>query len=351
MVASFFRDKKVLITGHTGFKGSWLLAWLNMLGAHIVGFSLPPDRTSQNIRQKGENAVSLSGDIRDLSQVLSLFKGHQPEIVFHLAAQSLVRPSYFDPITTFSTNVGGTVNILEAIRQTPSVRAAVIVTSDKCYENREWVYAYRENDPMGGRDPYSASKGCAELATAAYRQSFFRHKDAASIATARAGNVIGGGDWADDRIVPDIVKAIRGGVPAAVRNPDAVRPWQYVLEPLHGYLLLAERLWLHEDGFADAWNFGPPPTDNISVHELAEKVVRCWGAGELSVSRNMEGPPEAHYLKLDSSKSSSLIGWRPLLTLDSAIELTVAWYKAQIKDPLMISQLTEGQIRRYMELD
>ncbi len=340
------------MTGHTGFKGGWLVEWLKMLGAHVVGYSLPPETGKRNLFTDAEvekDIVSILGDIRELPSLTSVIDAHKPEIVFHLAAQSLVRRSYLDPSTTYTTNVIGTVNVLEAIRLTSSVRAAIIVTSDKCYENREWVYAYREIDPMGGYDPYSSSKGCAEIVTSAYRNSFFRGKSRVGVASARAGNVIGGGDWADDRLVPDVVRALSAGTPAVLRNADAVRPWQHVLEPLRGYLLLGKLLFDEGDAFAEAWNFGPRGEDVITVREVAEKVILLWGTGELKVQTDPDRPHEAHSLSLDHSKARERLGWRPLLTIDEAISMTVSVYRACLEDHASASEVIESQIHSYME--
>ncbi len=270
--------------------------------------------------------------------------------MFHLAAQSLVRRSYTEPVQTFETNTMGTVNVLESVRQTPSVRTAVMITSDKCYENREWFYGYREIDPMGGYDPYSSSKGCAELVISAYRNSFFRGNDRVSVASARAGNVIGGGDWAEDRLVPDIVRAIASGVPVILRNPGAVRPWQHVLEPLGGYLLLGERLWRQGDTFAEAWNFGPSEEDMLSVRELAERIIHIWRSGEVKIQGSGSEQHEARYLRLDCSKARARLGWRPLLDIEKALDLTVKWYRECMEDKTVSGKLMEGQIQQYREL-
>jgi CDP-glucose 4,6-dehydratase len=349
---SFYEGKPVLVTGHTGFKGGWLVTWLKMLGARVIGFSLPPENGKRNLfgdANVGEGMVSIFGDIRDLSSLKTVFETHKPEIVFHLAAQSQVRRSYLQPVNTYTTNVTGTVNVLEAMRHTPSVRAAVIVTSDKCYENREWVYAYREIDPMGGYDPYSSSKGCAELVTAAYRNSFFREKNRVAVASVRAGNVIGGGDWADDRLVPDVVRALLVGLSVVIRNPGAVRPWQHVLEPLRGYLLLGKLLRMQGNTFAEAWNFGPCEEDCVSVREVVEKIIRLWGAGELKVQADPHRLHEAGNLWLYCGKARERLGWRPLLTIDEAIEMTVSTYRAYMGTHASAARVIEDQIQGYME--
>jgi CDP-glucose 4,6-dehydratase len=349
---TFYKHKSVLVTGHTGFKGGWLAAWLKMMGSQVCGLALPPQNgaasffTSAHI---GKGMNSILGDIRNYRSVLKAFQQCKPEIVFHNAAQALVLRSYQEPIETYATNVMGTAHILEAVRQTPSVRAVVIVTSDKCYENREWIWGYREHDPVGGYDPYSSSKGCAELVAAAYRRSFFQEKTSPAIATARAGNVIGGGDWAKDRLVPDLIRGIIKKSVIPIRNPRALRPWQHVLEPLRGYLMLAQRLWQKEPGFAEAWNFGPHE-DSISVEEVARYLIQLWGAGKLKIAPRPSQLHEAHYLKLDSSKVRDLLGWRSLLVIEDALRLTVEWYHTVADDRKSAAAITHTQIQRYMDL-
>ncbi len=330
----FIKGKSVLVTGHTGFKGSWLALWLHELGAHVTGFALPPNTEPNHfdLIELTNLIHHIEGDIRDLQAVTQAFDRAKPEIVFHLAAQPLVRDSYDDPKTTFDTNIGGTVNVLEAIRHCPSVKAAVIVTSDKCYENREWVWGYRENDPMGGHDPYSASKGATEIVCTAYFRSYFNkngHGPHLGFATARAGNVIGGGDWAKDRIIPDCIRALSKGEPIRIRNPHATRPWQHVLDPLSGYLLLAQRLAENPERFSGSWNFGPVEGGQISVIELAEKFIKAWGGGTIETppSEN-KAPHEAHLLKLCIDKAMHELHWKPTLDSESAIDWTVEWYKA-----------------------
>ena len=348
----FYRGKKVLVTGHTGFKGGWLVTWLKVLGARVVGFSLPPESDRPSLFRSAEvekGITSIFGDIRDFSSLSSVLKTHEPEIVFHLAAQPLVRRSYHEPVETYTTNVIGTVNVLEAIRHTRSVRVAVIITTDKCYENREWVYAYREIDPLGGFDPYSSSKACAELVTAAYRNSFFLSAQRVLIASARAGNVLGGGDWADDRIVPDIIRALFAGATVVLRNPEARRPWQHVLDPLRGYLILGKRLWEEGKEFAEAWNFGPRDEDVISVRELTERVIKTWGSGELRIQEGEGRLHEAQYLKLECSKARARLGWNPLLTIDEAIEATVSWYRSYREDARSAGKVMAVQIQKYSE--
>jgi CDP-glucose 4,6-dehydratase len=324
---SFWRGKRVLVTGHSGFKGAWLSLWLGKLGAEVAGYSLaPPSEPSLfEAASLAGRTRSVQADVRDLPALNATFREVRPEVVFHMAAQSLVRPSYDDPVTTFGTNVMGTVNVLEAARGQAETRSVVVVTSDKCYENREWPWGYRENEAMGGHDPYSSSKGCAELVTAAYRSSFAR--SGVGIASARAGNVIGGGDWAKDRIIPDFVRAVGRGEPLRVRNPGAVRPWQHVLEPLAGYLLLAERLFEEPTRFAEGWNFGPVDTDARPVSWVVDRFARDWGPGVTWQADPGPHPHEANFLKLDCSKARNLLAWRPRLTLEQALLWVTDWYR------------------------
>ena len=348
--ANFYRGKKVLVTGHTGFKGGWLTAWLKSAGASVVGLALPPE-TNPNLFDAlclGCEMVSIFGDICRPSIVNSVFAQHAPEIVFHNAAQPLVRRSYREPVETFDTNVMGTVHVLEAVRHTPSVRAVVVITSDKCYENREWFWGYREEDALGGSDPYSSSKACAELVTAAYRQSFFQKPGTAAVATARAGNVIGGGDWSEDRLVPDMVRGITSRQPIVIRRPDSVRPWQHVLEPIRGYMLLAQTLWEKRES-AEAWNFGPRDQDAVSVAELARRFITAWGAGELRVQPDPDAPHEAQSLRLNTSKARSRLGWNPVLDLNHAVAWTAEWYRSYEADPTSAVSVTAQQIQKYSE--
>jgi CDP-glucose 4,6-dehydratase len=328
-----FRGKRVLVTGHTGFKGSWLSIWLTLLGASVTGYALPPANDIDNyvLCRLGEVITDIRGDIRNMPHLREVFRASRPEIVFHLAAQPIVRESYRQPAETMETNVMGTVNVLECIRLSDTVRAGVIVTSDKCYENREQLWGYRECDALGGRDPYSASKACAELVAAAYGASFFaagQAGDAKAIATARAGNVIGGGDWSPHRILPDCARTLRAGEPIAVRNPGAVRPWQFVLEPLYGYLLLASKMLEHPGQYAGTWNFGPDSESIVPVGDVVDKVIRAWGSGARLDRPEKDAPHEAGLLSLDCSKAKALLGWKPRLSLDEALRWTVAWYKA-----------------------
>lgn len=355
MNPDFWRGKRVFLTGHTGFKGSWLALWLQELGADVTGFALaPPDKVNLfTLAQVERGMRSQVADVRDLAAVHSAIEQAQPEIVFHMAAQALVRASYADPVTTYGTNVMGTVHVLEAVRRTPSVRAVVNITTDKCYENREWVWSYRESDALGGYDPYSNSKGAAELVSAAYRNSFFNPSQQSShrvaLATARAGNVIGGGDWATDRLVPDLLAALQSGTPARIRNPHAIRPWQHVLEPLRGYLRLAERLHSQGSEFAEAWNFGPQDEDAKPVAWIADTLAQLWGSGASWTADAGEHPHEAHYLKLDTSKARARLPWAPVLRLPDALRLTVDWARQQHQGDDMRAA-TLSQIRSYQTL-
>jgi len=353
MNTSFWRDKCVLLTGHTGFKGSWLSLWLQSMGAQVVGYALaPPTNPSLfEVAEVGNGMTSVIGDIRDLEHLREVFAEHQPEIVIHMAAQPLVRYSYSEPVETYSTNVMGTVNLLEAVRNTSSVKAVVNVTSDKCYENREWVWGYRENEAMGGHDPYSNSKGCAELVTAAYRNSFFQpstinHQPSPAVATARAGNVIGGGDWADDRLIPDIMRAITQCKPVNIRNPHAIRPWQHVLEPLSGYLLLAQKLYEEGAVYAEGWNFGPNDTDAKPVQWIVERLTKAWGEGASWALDGGDHPHEAHYLKLDCSKAKARLDWHPRWHLADTLGVIIDWHRA-FRDDKNMRELTLRQISAY----
>lgn len=331
MNPGFWAGKRIFLTGHTGFKGSWLSLWLQQLGAQVTGYALqPPTNPSLFESAKvAEGMKSVFGDIRDLSALKKAMGEAKPEIVIHLAAQSLVRESYNFPVETYEINVMGTVHLLEAVRQTPGVKAVVVVTTDKCYENREWAWGYRENDPMGGFDVYSNSKGCVELVSAAYRSSFFNPQSyqthGVAVATARAGNVIGGGDWAKDRLIPDILSAFESGRPVLIRSPHSIRPWQHALEPLRGYLTLAEKLYLDGPLYAEAWNFGPQDEDNLPVEWLVKRLAELWGKGAQWQIDKGEHPHEAAFLKLDISKARTRLNWHPTLRLDKALSLTVDW--------------------------
>lgn len=354
MNPAFWKGKRVLLTGHTGFKGSWLSLWLQSMEAEVVGYALaPPTNPSLfEIAHVGKGMTSIIGDIRDLERLRAVFATQRPEIVFHMAAQPLVRYSYIEPVETYSTNVMGTVNLLEAVRGTDSVKAVVNVTSDKCYENREWVWGYRENEAMGGYDPYSSSKGCAELVTAAYRNSYFhpeKYKEhGVVLASGRAGNVIGGGDWAGDRLVPDIMRAIMQDKPVNIRSPHAIRPWQHVLEPLSGYLVLAQKLYEEGTAYAEGWNFGPNDEDAKPVQWIVEKLTQAWGEGASWVLDGGDHPHEAHYLKLDCSKAKARLDWFPRWSLDKTLGKIVAWHKAFEEDrgmrEISLMQILEYQI-------
>ena len=354
MIADFYRGKKIFITGHTGFKGSWLCLWLHHLGAEVTGYALePPTDPSLFVACDIVRIInSQNGDVRDAVALTKAMQEAQPDIVIHMAAQPLVRDSYKVPVETYEINVMGTVNLLEAVRQTPSVRAVINVTTDKCYENKEWLWGYRENEPMGGYDPYSSSKACSELVTAAYRSSFFTpekyNKHGVALASVRAGNVIGGGDWATDRLIPDCLTALSEGRNIVIRHPEAIRPWQHVLEPLYGYMLLAKKLFNEGSVFAEAWNFGPPQTDAKSVGSIAEKMCEVWGGGSSVSLDNNPHPHEAMYLKLDCSKAASLLNWHPLWSIDDAIKKIVEWAKAYQQDADM-NQICLKQINDYME--
>jgi CDP-glucose 4,6-dehydratase len=356
MFGSFYKDKPVLLTGHTGFKGSWLGLWLNQMGAKVTGLALPPhtDPSHFNLIHLEGFVEHIEGDVRDYNAVQTAFERAQPEIVFHLAAQAIVRKSYEEPKATFETNINGTLNILEAVRHCPTVKAVVIVTSDKCYENREWTWGYRENDPLGGYDPYSASKGATEIICAAYLRSFFSKKGRGphlGLATARAGNVIGGGDWGKDRIIPDCVRALSEGRPITIRNPQATRPWQHVLDPLAGYLLLAKALYRNPDQFSGPWNFGPQVTSPIAVKELVERFITAWGNGTIHVPENGEqSPHEAHSLHLSIEKAAFGLKWHPVLESSAAIDWTAEWYKAWHKKTKNILEETVSQIAGFENL-
>ena len=329
----FWHGKRIFLTGHTGFKGSWLSLWLQALGADVTGYALAPPTTPSlfDVARVGDKMRSVIADIRDQARLATAMKEAHPDIVIHMAAQALVRQSYAEPVETYATNVMGTVHLLDAVRRTDSVRAVVIVTSDKCYENREWPWGYRENEPMGGHDPYSSSKGCAELVTASYRNSYFNvakySEHGVALATGRAGTVIGGGDWALDRLIPDILRGIEAGQPANVRSPHAIRPWQHVLEPLSGYLGLAEKLYTEGPAFAEGWNFGPADEDARPVQWIAEQLAYLWGEGASWQLDQNPQPHEAHYLKLDCSKARARLDWHPRWSLQTALDSIVHWHR------------------------
>jgi CDP-glucose 4,6-dehydratase len=344
----FFRKKTVLVTGHTGFKGAWLSEWLLRLGANVVGYALRPDQTPSlyTLLDLAGRMQSVLADVRDQGALERVLADARPEIVLHLAAQPLVRRSYREPVATFATNVMGTAHVLEAARKTDSVRSVVIVTSDKCYENVGASRGYRESDPMGGHDPYSASKGAAEIVTAAYRRSFFSGPGRPGVASARAGNVIGGGDWSEDRLVPDLVRGIGRGEPVVIRNPASIRPWQHVLEPLAGYLMLARALHEEPAKFSDAFNFGPAEAD-LPVGVLARRFVEALGRGTLAPPPQGDQPHEAGLLLLDSTKARDVLGWAPKLGIEDTVELTVDWYREHQEDPAGARAITERQLALY----
>jgi len=351
LFGGIFKGKKVLVTGDSGFKGSWMCLWLKVLGADVYGYSLPAKSPLDNFettRLSGK-IHHQDGDIRDLESMKAFFHKVQPEIAFHLAAQALVIQSYNDPVETFSSNLMGTVHFFECVKSTPSIRAAVNVSSDKCYDNKEWVWGYRENDPMGGKDPYSASKGCAELIFNSYLHSFFQAPGSCAIASGRAGNVIGGGDWAENRIIPDVFRAYKAGEPVQVRNPFSTRPWQFVLEPVFGYMKLAEKLWLSPGEFEGGWNFGPLDNHNYSVGQLLEKVQQRIPGLQVESPELKAKPHEAHLLKLDISKAVSLLNWRPLLGFNQTVEFTVQGYLDEINQVNDLYEARFAQIEAYSQ--
>lgn len=350
-----WNGRRVFLTGHTGFKGSWLALWLNRLGAKVRGYALDPWTEPNMFTQASVGSVveDQRGDVRDYQKLESSIRDFAPEVVFHMAAQPLVRRSYGDPVGTYSTNVMGTVHVLEAVRKTPSIRAVVSVTTDKVYQNEEWVWPYRETDRLGGHDPYASSKACAEIVSAAYRNSFFPverlHEHHVGLATARAGNVIGGGDWSEDRLVPDLVRGFCSGDPVLIRRPNAIRPWQHVLEPLHGYMMLAERLLARESSCASTYNFGPLEADSWPVERIANRVVELWGDGASWTRDADPGAHEAQSLRLDASKARMDLGWHPRLNIDAALLWTIDWYRAW-SGGAMMSKFTAKQIDEYGEL-
>ncbi|WP_108869602.1 CDP-glucose 4,6-dehydratase [Aquimarina aquimarini] len=352
---SFWNGKRVLITGHTGFKGSWLCILLNKLEANVSGYALnPPTEPSLFVEAEVEKSItSYIGDVRDYEKFLEVIQKSQPEIVIHMAAQPLVRDSYKIPIDTYAINVMGTVHVLEACRNTPSVKSIVNVTTDKCYENKEWYWGYRENEPMGGYDPYSNSKGCSELVTSSYRSSYFNPKDydqhGVALASARAGNVIGGGDWANDRLIPDFIKAIAKGEKIKIRSPYAIRPWQHVLEPLSGYILLAEKLYNDGVDYAEGWNFGPEDSDAKNVEWIISKICALWGEDSSYEIDNLNKLHEANYLKLDCSKAKSKLDWNPRWDIETTLKLIVDWNKAYLNSD-DIRKRTEEEINQYFQL-
>lgn len=354
---NFYKGKRVLVTGHTGFKGSWLSIWLHELGAEVVGVAKDPFTERDNFVLSGignKIKVDIRADIRDGEKMKEIFAEYQPEIVFHLAAQPLVRLSYDIPVETYETNVMGTINVMEAIRATDSVKVGVMITTDKCYENKEQIWGYRENEPMGGYDPYSSSKGAAEIAISSWRRSFFNPADYGkkhhvSLASVRAGNVIGGGDWALDRIIPDCIKAIESGEPIAIRNKKAVRPWQHVLEPLSGYMLLAQKMWENPTKYCEGWNFGPRAESISTVWEVASKLIANYGKGELKDMSDPNAVHEANLLMLDISKAKFKLGWEPRMNIDQCAALVADWYKRYMTED--VYNLCIEEINKYLDYE
>ncbi len=349
---AFYKDKRILVTGHTGFKGSWMSIWLHQMGAKVIGLALDPQTRRDNYLLSGigtKITADLRGDICDAALIKSIFNEWKPDIVFHLAAQPLVRLSYEQPAETFMTNVMGSVHVMEAMRQQPETRVGIMITTDKCYENKEQLWGYRENEPMGGYDPYSASKGAAEIAISAWRRSFFNPEQYAShgksLASVRAGNVIGGGDWAKDRIIPDCIRAIEAERAIGIRSPRSIRPWQHVLEPLGGYLLLAKKMWEEPGQYCEAWNFGPNAESIADVWTVATGLVRHYGSGTLCDASEPNAPHEAKLLMLDISKARFRLGWKPKMNLDECLRLTADWYKRYQNED--VYNLCTEQIRQY----
>jgi CDP-glucose 4,6-dehydratase len=347
--------RRVFLTGHTGFKGTWLALWLSRMGARIRGYALDPctEPNLFSLTSTGSIIEDIRGDVRDFAKLQNELVEFAPEVVFHLAAQPLVRRSYADPVGTYATNVMGTVHVLEAVRKVPSIRAVVCITTDKCYQNQEWVWPYRENDPLGGYDPYASSKACAEIVSSAYRSSFFSldqlREHPVALATARAGNVIGGGDWSEDRLIPDLIRGFCSRQSVLIRRPNSIRPWQHVLEPLHGYILLAEKLLGQHQRSATAYNFGPGDHDVWPVERIVEKAIQLWGDGASWTRDSDSGVHEDHILRLDASKARLELGWEPRLSVETALEWTIAWYRAW-RDGGKMPEFTANQISRYETL-
>lgn len=344
-----YKGTRVLITGHTGFKGTWLTLWLKELGAEIVGYSLEPHTNPSmfDLCNTEDDIINIIGDIRDSKKLEKILQGFKPDIIFHLAAQPLVRESYNDPKLTYETNVIGTLNVYEAARKCESVKVIISITTDKCYENKEWVYGYRECDPMGGHDPYSSSKACVELLTASYRNSFFEDLGI-GIASARAGNVIGGGDWARERLIPDLIRAISKEETLIIRNPTAIRPWQHVLEPLSGYLWLGCLLLENTKKHSCGWNFGPNNNDTLSVEEILKLAINYWGRGKYEIDKSVQ-PHEAGLLKLDINKAMSELNWNPVYDVEKAVEKTMDWYKSYYEKNIDMNEFTINQIKEYVK--
>lgn len=347
---SLFRNKRVLVTGDTGFKGSWLCLWLAEAGAQVYGYALPPERSNDhfNLLNLSKRINHQDGDIRNLAETEACFTKAQPEFVFHLAAQALVRRSYRDPKETYDTNVMGSINVLECVRNTPSVRTLIFVTSDKCYKNNEWVWGYRENDELGGHDPYSASKAAAELVFSSYGDSFFSARENLGYASVRAGNVVGGGDWSEDRIVPDCIRALTESRAILLRKPMSTRPWQHVLEPLAGYLRLAAALYSSPREFSGAWNFGPSDEATRTVQELAHDIVKAWGSGRVETQISSANPHEAGQLRLNCDKAMRKLGWGPCWNFTRTVQETVSWYRQSLSAQDVYA-ISAAQVRAYME--
>ncbi len=349
---SVFKGKKVLVTGDTGFKGSWLSFWLDHLGADVMGYALPPkeDLCAYNLMNLAKKIKHVDGDIRDLKHMKGEIQKFNPEFIFHLAAQAIVRDSYDDPKYTYETNVVGSVNLLEILRETPSVRSAIYVTSDKCYKNKEWIWGYRESDELGGHDPYSSSKACAELVFSSYFDSFFsKNKNKIGLASVRAGNVIGGGDFSKDRIVPDCIKALKENKPIVVRNPKATRPWQHVLEPLGGYLLLSSKLYGEAANYSGtSWNFGPNTSSTKTVHDLTRGIIKEWGNGEIVIPQSIDQPHEAGLLQVNCDKAKLMLNWTPKWDFSKTVSETVDWYKVVVKGGDAV-EITKKQIAEYIK--
>jgi len=351
-VVKTWQGRRVFLTGHTGFKGSWLALWLSRLGAQIRGYSLDPctEPNLYDLASVGRVVEDVRGDVRDYARLEASMTEFGPEVVLHLAAQPIVRRSYADPVGTYGTNVMGTVHLMEAIRKTPSVRAVVCVTTDKCYQNQAWIWPYRETDPLGGYDPYASSKACAEIVSAAYRSSFFPserlHEHHVALATARAGNVIGGGDWSEDRLIPDLVRGFSSGQPVLIRRPNAIRPWQHVLESLHGYVMLAEELVAQHAKFTSSYNFGPSDEDVWPVERIATKLAHMWGNGASWIRDSVPSVHEDHVLRLDASKARVALGWKPRLRIEATLEWTMKWYRAW-NEGENIAEFSGRQIAEY----
>ena len=347
---SAYRGKRIFVTGDTGFKGSWLSLWLSELGADVTGYALPPSYPHSHFELLGLNRTirHIDGDIRDAASLAKHLRDARPEFVFHLAAQSLVRRSYADPLETFSTNVLGSAHLLEAVRNAPSVRALIYVTSDKCYLNKEWEWSYRETDELGGHDPYSASKAAAEKVFQGYYHSFLKHRPELGAATVRAGNVIGGGDWASDRLIPDCIRALQNGKPIVLRNPDATRPWQFVLEPVGGYLVHALRLAQAPQRYAGSWNYGPEAGSLQTVAEVVGRIIELWGTGKIERETANDTRHEAMLLQLSIDKVRGQLGWRPIYDAAKSIDQTVRWYRTMHRGNASAADLSRTQIREYM---